>query len=303
MNKSSLLFGYICLATVSILWGTTYFALRIGVETIPPYLFSGVRQLLSGILLILILLLFGKMQRIHIKDVWTQSIPGVLMIAFGNGIIGWSERYIPSGLAAMIVSILPVYVVLINYIIGLEKVRPNYKVIIGLLLGCVGIVLIFRDNLKDIFNTEYLVGMLMCFGACLSWAIGSIFAKHKSHTKTNPLFNASLQMTSGGIALLFMSLFLDDYNELQSIEIESVYALIYLIIFGSLIAYSAFVYSLQILPVEIASLYAYFNPFIAILLGYYLLDEPLSWMTFAALVFVLSGVYFINKGAYRKQIK
>lgn len=300
MNKSPLFLGYIALALVSVLWGTTYFALRIGVETFPAYLFSGIRQFLAGVILFLILFIWKKWPRTTWNDIKTQSVPGLLMIALGNGIIGWSERYIPSGLAAMIVSILPVYVVLINMVSGIEKVRPNLKIIIGLLLGCAGIVLIFRDNLKDIMNPEYLVGMLSCFGACLMWAFGSIYAKNKSHTKDKPLFNASLQMITGGLSLLVMSLFLDDYSELQTIQPDAIYAMIYLIIFGSLIAYSAFVYSLQALPVEVAALYAYFNPFIALVLGFYFLDEPLTWMALLALVFVLSGVYFINAGVKNK---
>jgi len=300
MKNKSLLWGYICLAIVSVFWGTTYFALRIGVETFPPFLFSGLRQFIAGIVMLGVLFIMRQVKALSLKDILTQTLIGFLMIALGNGVIGWSERYIPSGLAAMIVSILPVYVVLINFTTGIEKIRPNAHIVVGLLLGCIGVVLIFKDNLKDIFNQDYLVGMLMCFAACLMWALGSIFSKKKSRQDVNPLLNAGLQMIGGGTSLLLMSVFLDDYSELQVIHMESIYAMLYLIIFGSLLAYSAFVYSLKVLPVEIASLYAYLNPFIALLLGYFLLNEPMTWMTLWALIFVLGGVYFINKGSSKK---
>lgn len=298
MIDRSLWKAYAALAVVCIVWGTTYFALRVGVETFPPFLFSGLRQALAGILLIIGLKATGRLQ-FKKADLWHQAVPGFLMIALGNGVIGWAERYIPSGLAALIVSVLPVYVVGINYISGADRRKLNMKIWTGLLLGCVGILLMFRDNLKDLVNPGYLTGMLVTFAACLAWASGSVYAKYRPSGKS-VLTNAALQMVSGGLSLLIMSLFLDDYKELRGITPESIWALIYLTVFGSLVAYSCFVYALAKLPVGITSLYAYINPFIALLLGYFLLSEPLTWVTFLALLATLSGVYYINKG-YRQQ--
>lgn len=302
MQDRSLWKAYLALAIVSVVWGTTYFALRIGVETFPPFLFSGVRQALAGAILLVVLKLLGRLKFTG-KDLLHQSVPGVLMIALGNGVIGWSERYIPSGLAALIVSILPVYVVGVNYASGADRRRPNVLIASGLFLGCAGIVLMFRDNLKDIVRPEYLMGMLVCFGACLAWATGSVYAKQKP-SSANVLTNAALQMFSGGVVLLLMSLFLDDYSELQTVSAASIWALVYLVVFGSILAYSSFVYALSRLPVGVASLYAYINPFIALLMGYWWLSEELTWITILALLTALSGVYFINRGykRYRKAI-
>lgn len=299
MTDKTLWRAYLALAIVCVVWGTTYFALRIGVETFPPFLFSGIRQVLAGIIIITALKLSGRL-KFSKPDLLHQSVPGILMIALGNGVIGWAERYIPSGLAALIVSILPVYVVCINYASGAERRKPNVLIILGLLLGCVGIGLMFRDNLKDLVQPRYLTGMLVCFAACLAWASGSVYAKHKP-SGANVLTNAAIQMLSGGIALLIMSFFLDDYKELQSITAESVWALAYLTIFGSVLAYSCFVYALDKLPVGVASLYAYINPFIALILGYMFLDESLTWITALALLTALSGVYYINKGYQRQR--
>lgn len=282
------------LVVVCVIWGTTYLALRVGVLAFPPFLFSAIRQISAGMILLAGLGISGNL-KIRKQDFLLQLIPGVLMIALGNGVIGWSERYIPSGLAALIVSVLPVYVVGINYISGIDRKRPNYFIVSGLVSGCAGIALMFRDNLSDLFSTEYLWGMLIAFGSCLAWAIGSIYVKHRpSHN--NVLTNAAIQMFIGGIVLLLMSLTLDDYSELKNLNSESIWALVYLTLFGSVLAYSCFVYTLKELPVGVASLYAYVNPFIALFLGFLILEESMTWITLLALAAVLAGMYLINKG-------
>lgn len=298
MSDRSLWGAYIALIVVCVVWGTTYFALLIGVETFPPFLFSAIRQASAGIILFIALKLFGKLT-FSKSDFIHQSIPGILMITLGNGVIGWCERYIPSGLAALIVSILPVYIVGINYLSGADKRKPNNAILTGLLLGCIGIVLMFRDNLKDLVNPQYLIGMLIAFLACLAWAMGSVYAKAKP-SSASVLTNAAIQMFSGGVGLFIMSFFLDDYSELKTISQDSIWALLYLILFGSVLTYSCFVYTLEKLPIGIASLYAYVNPFIALLLGYLFLNEQVTWVTGLALIATLTGIYSINKG-YQKQ--
>jgi drug/metabolite transporter (DMT)-like permease len=269
----------------------------IGVESFPPFLFSAIRQFLAGLILMIVLFLLGKL-KFSKSDFIHQSIPGILMITLGNGVIGWSERYIPSGLAALIVSILPVYIVGINYFLGTDKRKPNNAILLGLLLGCIGIFLMFRDNLKDLINPDYLNGMLVAFLACLAWAFGSIYAKSKP-SSANVLTNAAIQMFSGGVGLFLLSIFLDDYSELKTVTSESLWALAYLTLFGSILTYSCFVYALEKLPLGVVSLYAYANPFIALLLGFFFLNESVTWITGLALITTLSGIYFINRG-YQK---
>lgn len=283
---------------VCLVWGTTYFAIRIGVETFPPFLFAAIRQVIAGGALLLGLRLTGKLQ-VSKPDFLYQSVPGVLMVALGNGVIGWCERYISSGLAALILSLIPVFVMAISYLFGFDRRNPHRLIVVGLGLGCLGIVLIFRDNLKDISHPEYFIGMLIAFGACIAWALGSVYAKYKILNSKNVLQNAALQLFSGGIVLFLFSIFLDDYSELKTVTSASIGALVYLIIVGSIIAYSAFVYALKYLPIGISSLYAYINPFIAIILGFLFLNEKLTGITLLALVVTLSGVYCINKG-YQK---
>jgi drug/metabolite transporter (DMT)-like permease len=287
--------AYLALFTICIVWGTTYLAMLIGVSSFPAFLFSGIRHFTAGLIIWLSLPFLKRKINLTRKDIINQVIPGILMLALGNGTIGWAEKYIPSGLAALIVSIMPVYVVMINFITGKGKGTLNAKIILGLLLGCVGIVLIFRDNLSDFTNTKYLMGVLVTFAASLSWAIGTIFMK-KNSANTDSYVNTAIQLSSGGIALLISSPFLDDLSQLQHIKADSLWALGYLIIFGSLLSFLCYTYAVKKLPVGLVSIYAYVNPLIAVALGFALNNEKVTPITIIAFVTTITGVFWINRG-------
>lgn len=290
MNKKTI--AYIALGIVCFFWGTTYLALRIGVQGFPPFLFSGIRQITAGVMLFALLYLLKKNQPLTLSDVLKQCIPGILLITLGNGIIGWAELYIPSGLAALIVSIIPIYIFIISLFVTPGQ-NLSVKTIIGLLLGALGIVLIFKDNLGDLGRAEYLWGVLASFGASLFWAIGSVYMKNNTF-KTNAYTNAAIQFTSGGIGLFIASVLFDDYSQLSAITSESLWALLYLTLAGSLLAYLAYLYAIEHLPIVVVATYAYVNPVIAILLGYFILNETVSYFTILALATTLYGVYLIN---------
>jgi drug/metabolite transporter (DMT)-like permease len=287
--------AYIALLIVCIFWGTTYLALRIGVLHFPPFLFSGIRQFGAGMLLFIWMALSGNLEKLTLKDILRQALPGFLLITLGNGVIGWAEMYIPSGLAALIVCVMPVYIVLLNLVAGKEKQLFNTKIVAGFLLGCAGIVLIFRDNLADIGKQEYLWGILASFGACFFWAIGSLYMKNNTF-RTSAYSNAAIQFTSGGIGCFLFSLIFDDFNKLSEVTADSLWALLYLTLVGSLLAYMSYLYAIRHLPMIVVSTYAYVNPVIAILLGVAILNEKITWMTALALGVTLFGVYLINSG-------
>lgn len=287
--------AFIALLIVCFFWGTTYLALRIGVKDFPPFLFSGIRQVSAGILLFIILFFLKKIEKVTFRDVVKQAIPGVLLITLGNGVIGWAELYIPSGLAALIVSVIPIYIVAINILTGKEQKQLNAKVIIGFLLGCAGIVLIFKDNLGDLAKPEYLWSIIAAFAASLFWAFGSVYMKHTSFN-TNAYTNASIQFASGGIVLMLLSLVFDDYSQLSHVTSDSLWSLVYLTLIGSLLTYLAYLYAIQHLPIVMVSTYAYVNPIIAIILGVLILNEKITWTTVLALATTLYGVYLINAG-------
>jgi len=287
------------LVAVCLIWGTTYYALRVGVAGFPAFLFSGIRQVSAGLLLILFLAVTRRIRRLRWIDITRQAIPGVLMITIGNGVIGWAEIYIPSGLAALIVAIMPVYVTLLNLMLDGGK-RPNFLSLCGIILGAGGIALIFRDNLKDLSNPHYFWGVVASFIACLSWALGSVYMKRQKFA-TPSLTNAALQFTSGGIVLLFVSLIFDDYATLSDVTNESLWSLVYLTIFGSIIAYLCFLYALEKLPLMLVSTYAYINPVIAIVLGWALLSEKITAITLTALAATLAGVWLVNRGSLKEK--
>ncbi|MBA4167698.1 MAG: EamA family transporter [Chitinophagaceae bacterium] len=287
--------AYLALLVVCIVWGTTYLALRIGVMTFPPFLFSAFRQIIAGTLLLIVLLIMKGKIVISKKDLIRQIVPGILMIALGNGVIAWSEKYIPSGLAALIVSVMPLYVILINYVVGVKKQAMNKQIIFGLLLGGVGVVLIFKDNLADLGNRAYLTGVIVAFISCFCWAAGTVYTKQRP-SQANSFVNAAVQFVSGGIVLFIGSIFLDDWSQMAAVSANSLLALAYLILFGSIAAYVCYLYALKHLPSGLASVYAYINPFIAIILGFLVLNERTTWITWLAFLTTLTGVYWINKG-------
>lgn len=291
--------AYIALFNVCFFWGTTYLALRIGVAHFPAFLFSGLRQFGAGVLLFSGMALLGKLERLTWKDFAGQALPGIFLITISNSTIGWAEKYIPSGLAALIVCIMPLYIVLINLILGKERNLFNKKVFAGFALGCIGIILIFRDNLSDLGNPDYFWGIIASFIACMFWAIGSVYMKNRKFN-TSPFSNAAMQFTIGGLGCFIVSFFVDDYNELAQVSNESIWALVYLTLVGSLLAYGSYIYAIKHLPMLIVSTYAYVNPVIAILLGVLILDEKITWITVGALCVTLVGVYLINTGIGKK---
>ncbi|MES1224877.1 MAG: EamA family transporter, partial [Bacteroidota bacterium] len=210
--------GWVCL-----IWGTTYLALRIGVTQFPAFLFSVLRFLIAGPILIAITLVFGKAQWPDRKTLINQAICGLLMITFGIAVVGWAEKYISSGVAAVICSVMPIWTILINLIANKEE-KPNWLIIAGLVTGLSGIMLIFSEHLSEFANGNYRLGIALTFIANLCWAIGSVFIKKKNQS-TNPFLSAGLQMLFGGIFLIPVSLVFDDYSTIKwSAEIISTLA-------------------------------------------------------------------------------
>ncbi|HET8573443.1 MAG TPA: EamA family transporter [Edaphocola sp.] len=288
--------AYMALAVVCVVWGTTYPAMTIGALGLPPLLFAGLRHCSAGICLWIYLLLFLKRRvELSARHILRQAFPGILMFACSNGTINWAEKYIPGGLAALILSVMPVYVVLINLVSGTGKRMMSPKTLLGVILGGVGVALIFRDNLKDLGNRDYLLGILAVFGASLCWTLGTMYIKKYNTQTGDSLVNIAIQMCSGGAVLLVASYFWDAPASLSSVLPESVWALGYLVVFGSLITYLCYVYAVRKLPVGVVSVYTYLNPFIAIVIGHFWLHERITWVTALAFAATMGGVYFINR--------
>lgn len=284
---------YLALAVVCVAWGTTYLALRIGVLEFPPFLFSGIRQLIAGVLLTGFLLFIKKVPLPDKSILFGQAIAGFFMITLGNGLVGWAEVYVPSGIAAIICSMVPVWVILINLLVAKEE-KPTIPIIMGLVIGLIGIVMIFGENLSDFTFSTYALGIVMIFIANLGWAGGSVWMKMRNQ-HSNPFLNAGLQMGFGGLFLLPISLLFDSYESIQWTN-NVIYSLVYLILVGSIAAYASYAYAIRKLPITIVTLYAYINPIVAIIIGWLVLDEILNLRIGIAIAIILVGIYLVNRG-------
>lgn len=295
MNKPGNFFlSYLALTAVSIVWGTTYLVLRIGVLEFPPFLFTAIRQITAGVLLLAILLLLHKPIQFSWRYLLYQSVAGFLLITLGNGLVAWAEVHIPSGVAAVLCSGLPVAVILINLIAYRE--RPAWIIIAGTFMGLTGMLLMFSEHFTDLARMEYRLGIFWTLVAVLSWASGSIWLK-KKHQQSDPFVNAALQMLTGGTLALPLSLLLDDWSIIIWSE-TTLFALAYLVLFGSLLAYASYLYALRTLPISVVSLYAYVNPVVAVVLGWLVLDEKLNLRIVISVFIVLAGIFLVNR-SYR----
>lgn len=293
MNNRPPYLPYIALAAVCLIWGTTYLALRIAVLHFPPFLFTGLRQTTAGLLLLGFMLMVRKASLPEKGQIWRQAIGGFFMISMGNGLVAWGEMHIPSGVAAIICSLMPVLVILINLAIHRDE-RPTVPIVLGVILGLGGIVMIFSEHLAGFSKTEYIIGILFTFAAAVAWAGGSIWIK-KKHTESNLFVNAGLQMFFGGLFMFPISLAFDDLTHVTW-SAEVTYSMLYLILIGSIVAYASYAYALRNLPMTLVSLYAYINPLVAVILGWLILGEKLNQTIWIGMVLTIGGIYIVNKG-------
>ncbi len=291
--KKDLLIPYIALAAICVIWGTTYLVLRIAVLHFPPLLFVTIRQLLAGALLVGFMLLTGRTVWPDFSHIKRQAVAGFFMISLGNGLVAWAEVFIPSGVAAILCSLMPVVVILINMGISQDE-RPTVPILIGVVMGLVGIMMIFSEHLADFYKLEYQIGIFVIFVAVLSWAGGSVWLKRRGHDG-NPFLNAGLQMFFGGVWLIPGSLVFDDLSRVAW-SVEALYSLVYLVLIGSIVAYACYSYVLRKLPMTIVSLYAYVNPVVAVILGWLILGEKLNVQIGLAILVTVGGIYIVNRG-------
>lgn len=286
--------GYLALLYIAIIWGTTYLVIRVAVLHYPALLFAGIRQVISGLTIGAVGLLLHRKADWSWSNLRHQILIGFLMIAVGNGLVTWGEKAIPSGVAALICSMMPICAVIINLVKNRHD-RVNIQIVVGMGLGFLGVGLIFKDDLGALNNAAYLVGTIITFIATFSWALGSVLNKRKTQP-VNAIADSGIQLFFGGLFLLIASPMADNYTHMNFWQPEVYGSMIYLVVAGSVLAYTAYMYALRVLPVGIVTLYAYVNPLVAVVLGYYLLQEPLTIYTGLAFASIVAGVFIVNRG-------
>ncbi|MES2689471.1 MAG: EamA family transporter, partial [Bacteroidota bacterium] len=283
---------------VAFFWGTTFLAIKIGVKTMPPFLMAGSRHFIGGVLICSFFLIKG-----HKLPDWSQFkvfiINGFLLLVLGNGLVTWAEIYISSGLAALICALTPLSIITMNMLFGAHKEKLKAKAIAGIVVCLAAQVIIFRDNLKELADPNYLTGVLFIVIAIIGWGLGSIYSKNKQ-TGIAPLYTAGLQMISAGTILLIFGSLIGEWPMFKP-DAEGIYSLAYLIVFGSLIAFGSYMYVLKQLPATIVSTYAYINTIVAVILGWLWLDEKLNAAVIIAVILTIGGVWLVNSSFSKKE--
>lgn len=273
------------------MWGTTYLAIRILVETFPPLLISGGRWIIAGSLLLLILKI--RKEPVPAVSSWPAlAIVGLLLIGFGNGAVVWAEQTVPSGLTALLLATSPFWMVCIEAAIpgGVSLTRLK---VLGLAVGFAGIAALVWPEIHVGESSGLVPGIVATQFACAGWAVGSVYSKRRK-THDNVLAEISLQMLFGGLFLALAGLLHGEAARIVFSE-RSFLAFLYLIFFGSIVGFSAYVYALKHLPVATVSMYAYINPLIAVVLGVVVLGEAVSGRIIAAAAIVLAGVFLVRR--------
>jgi drug/metabolite transporter (DMT)-like permease len=293
-------------AAVYIFWGSTYLAIKYAIETIPPFLMAGSRFVVAGV----ILLTWARFTKDYEKPKaahWrTAFIIGTLLLLGGNGGVVFAERYISSSLAALLVAVEPFWVVLLSWL-WLGNKRPSLKVVAGLLAGFVGVWLLVSGNGPANLDggSMRLIGSFAVVAATVCWALGSIYGLKGSVPKSS-IQSAGMQMLSGGIVLLVFSFFTGDWQqfELGRVSSSSLFGVIYLIVFGSLLGFTAYSWLLKNAAPSMVATYAYVNPVIAVILGWLIAGETFTGqMLIGAGVIVGSVVLITSQGKSSKEDK
>jgi drug/metabolite transporter (DMT)-like permease len=289
-------------AVVYIIWGSTYLAIRVAVESIPPFLMAGLRHLSVGLAFYPI---FRRVTREKptLPQWRTAAITGCLLLFLGNGTVSWAEKVVPSGIAALLVATVSLWMVLIDWLRP-GGTRPAPRVIAGFLLGFSGMVLLVGP--KHLGGSERInpVGAFALILASLAWASGSIYSKHHQ-MPSSPLLGVAMQTLSGGSVLCLVALAggeLRDFHFSQ-VTLRSWLGLLYLIFFGSALGFSAYVYILKHSTATRVATYAFVNPVVALFLGWFLAAEPLSLRTALASAIILTAVLLVITAPHKDVIQ
>lgn len=293
--------GYIALATTCIVWGTTWVASKIGVQQIPALQMAAIRQLLAGLCFVCFFLFYKKLKLPTVAQFKWIAVMAVLMFVFANGLSTWSLKYIPTGLSALIGALYPLSVVIIERVFFGAR-NMTILTFIGLFLGLSGVAIVFYESAFDNLSSGFLIGLGLSIFAMLSWSVGTIFLS-RNKANINPYYGTGWQMLVSSLMLFILSETTQPTVAFTSISLDAWLVIVYLVVFGSIVAFAAFIYSMKVLPAALSSLYAYVNPLVAMMVAGLLLNEKLTINILWGAIVTLLGVYLVNFSIKREQKK
>ena len=272
------------LVAIYVIWGSTYLGMELAIESIPPFLMASIRFLIAGA----ILYALYRPREAPTRRQWLgAAVIGAFLLVGGNAMVGFAQTRIDTGVAALVVATMPLWIALFDYVYARRPLGP--QALLGLLVGFAGIAILIRPG-GDIDP----VGALICLFAPVSWAVGSLYARGAT-LPTRPLLGAGMQMLAGGALLALVGFGTGERIDVGAISARSIGGLVFLIVFGSIVAYSSYVWLLKVAPTQLVATYAYVNPVIAVLLGAAVLGEPITrWVVLAGAAIVTSVVLIVR---------
>ena len=279
-------------AALYIIWGSTYLGIRVAIETMPPFAMAAVRFLLSGAVLFAIVRLQGAALP-TVKQWKDNAVVGTCLILGGNGLVAWAEQYVPSGITALIIGIQPVFMVLTEWAWRGGQ-RPSPGLFVGMALGFVGVGLLAAPW-EAAGAPISIPGVVAILFACVSWAFGSIYSRH-AKPAAPPFVAAAAQMLCGSVALAVVATARGEWQtvQLDAISARSWWAFLYLVLVGSLVGFSTFVWLMKHSTPARVSTYAYVNPIVAVFLGWLVLKEPVSPQTVLSAAIIVGAVAIVT---------
>lgn len=293
--------GYLALLTTSLLWGTTWIASKMGVVEIPALQMASIRQGIAGLCFVVFFMGYKKFRLPSTKQFQWILVMAILMFVFANGLSTWGLKYIPAGLSALIGALYPLSVVIIEKILYRNR-QLTAITFIGLFLGIMGVGIVFYEHAFHGLNRGFLIGLALSIIAMLSWSVGTVFLS-RNKAAIDPYYGTGWQMLISSIILFGLAKTTQTTVPLNEISLKVWLLILYLVIFGSLIAFAAFIYSMKRLPAAIASLYAYINPLVAMVLASFLLEEKLTINILWGALVTLAGVFLVNYSVRKENEK
>lgn len=285
--------AYLAFVTVCVVWGTTYLGISVALESVPVLLVAGLRWMFAGVVMSALILASGR--GLPGPRLWGPlALLGFLMNVVGNGLVVFAQQYVASGLTAVLIAATPFWSALVERLLP-DGERFSQRSLFGLSLGFAGIVVLVWPEIANggAGGGAFVAGVIAIQLACVGWVIGTSYAR-RHELGDNPFRSTALQMVFSGTMLLAAATLHGDWQQL-SFTPRTIAAMLYLSIAGSLVAYSAYIYAIQHLPLQLVSLYAYINPIIAVTLGTLLLAEPLTTRIAIAAALVLIGTWIVGK--------
>jgi drug/metabolite transporter (DMT)-like permease len=283
--------AYLALAAVCFFWGTTYLGIRIADETIEPAVLMCLRFTISGIILLTVAY-FSKAHLPSGRELWYTALFGVILIGGGTGCLVFAEQWVPSGLAAVFITMSPFWMIGVDALIP-GGARLHGPTIAGMLVGFAGTALLVApEAMQEGFGGPLLRGFLLLQLGCSAWALGSILQR-RHQTTAHPVVTGAVQQLATGLVFAVPALFARPHPSAWSGR--SISAVVYLVIFGSIVGYSAYIIALERLPVSVVSIYNYVNPVIAVFLGWLFFREHIGLQEVIAMLIIFLGVALVKR--------